>query len=82
MYELLRFLSSLINPHEPQNTETQVGIGLALVSTALEVGVGSLASFPSLLALAQDRPGSAATSPVCCSEPWLGPRRGRSLLHI
>ena len=55
MYELLRFLSSLINPHEPQNTDTQVGIGLALVSTALEVGVGSLASFPSLLALAQDQ---------------------------
>ena len=54
VYELLRFLASLINPHEPANTEQQLQIGLNLVSCALEVGVDSLAMFPSLLALTQD----------------------------
>jgi hypothetical protein len=32
-----RFLASLINPHEPQNTEPQIQIGLSLISCALEV---------------------------------------------
>ena len=54
VYELLRFLASLINPHEQANTEQQLQIGLNLVSCALEVGVDSLAIFPSLLALTQD----------------------------
>ena len=39
VYELLRFLASLINPHEAANTEAQINIGLSLVITALEVGV-------------------------------------------
>ena len=54
VYELLRFLASLINPHEPANTETQINIGLSLVATALEVGVEALVRFPSLLSLVQD----------------------------
>jgi len=54
VYELLRFLASLINPHEAANTEAQINIGLSLITTALEVGVDSLARFPSLLGLAQD----------------------------
>jgi len=54
VYELLRFLASLINPHETANTEAQINIGLSLVTTALEVGVDSLAKFPSLLSLTQD----------------------------
>jgi len=54
VYELLRFLASLINPHEQANSEQQLQIGLNLVSCALEVGVDSLAIFPSLLALTQD----------------------------
>ena len=54
VYELLRFLASLINPHEAANTEAQINIGLSLVTTALEVGVNSLAKFPSLLVLVQD----------------------------
>jgi len=54
VYELLRFLASLINPHETANTEAQINIGLSLVTTALEVGVDSLARFPSLLGLIQD----------------------------
>jgi len=54
VYELLRFLASLINPHEPANSEAQINIGLSLITTALEVGVDSLVKFPSLLGLAQD----------------------------
>ena len=47
-------MASLINPHEAANTETQINIGLSLVTTALEVGVEHLAKFPSLLMLVQD----------------------------
>eukprot|EP00090_Calanus_glacialis_P001547 TRINITY_DN11122_c0_g1_i1.p1 TRINITY_DN11122_c0_g1~~TRINITY_DN11122_c0_g1_i1.p1 ORF type:complete len:1921 (+),score=712.97 TRINITY_DN11122_c0_g1_i1:73-5835(+) len=54
VYELLRFLASLINPHETANTEAQINIGLSLITTALEVGVDSLSRFPSLLGLTQD----------------------------
>ena len=54
VYELLRFLASLINPYEPSNTEAQINTGISLVTTALEVGVASLAKFPSLLSLVQD----------------------------
>ena len=54
VYELLRFLASLINPHEPANSEQQITIGLSLVSCALEVGVAHIAAFPSLLTLAQE----------------------------
>jgi len=54
VYELLRFLASLINLHEVANTEAQINIGLSLITTALEVGVHSLANFPSLLGLTQD----------------------------
>ena len=54
VYELLRFLASLINPHEPANTEAQINIGLSLVITALEVGVSYIEKFPSLLSLVQD----------------------------
>ncbi len=54
LYELLRFLISLINPHEAGNTEAQINIGLSLITTALEVGVTSIGRFPSLLAMVQD----------------------------
>merc|ERR1719334_397681 len=54
VYELMRFLASIINPNEAANSEQQIQIGLSLVCCALEVGVESLAQFPSLLTLTQD----------------------------
>jgi len=54
VYELLRFLASLINPNDPQNTEQQIQIGLSLITSALEVGVESMEKFPSLMILVKD----------------------------
>ena len=40
--ELFRFLISLINPHEKQNSETMILLGLKLILVSVEVGVESL----------------------------------------
>ncbi|KAI5636572.1 sec7 domain-containing protein [Phthorimaea operculella] len=52
--ELFRFLISLCNPLEPQNTSAMVHLGLCLVGTALEVGADQIAKYPSLLYLVKD----------------------------
>ncbi|KAG7312476.1 hypothetical protein JYU34_001987 [Plutella xylostella] len=52
--ELFRFLISLCNPLDTQNTSAMVHLGLCLVGTALEVGADQLARHPALLALARD----------------------------
>ena len=41
VYELFRFLASLINPYEPQNSDHQIQIGLGLINSALEVTKGA-----------------------------------------
>ena len=51
---LQQYMSCLINPHVTANTDAHINIGLSLVDTTLEVGVDSLARFPSLLELIQD----------------------------
>ncbi|CAH2247878.1 jg12242 [Pararge aegeria aegeria] len=52
--ELFRFLISLCNPLDAQNTSAMVHLGLSLVGTALEVGADQIAKYPSLLYLVQD----------------------------
>ncbi|KAL0821482.1 hypothetical protein ABMA28_004950 [Loxostege sticticalis] len=52
--ELFRFLISLCNPLDSQNTSAMVHLGLALVGTALEVGADQIASYPSLFYLVKD----------------------------
>ncbi|XP_064073514.1 Golgi-specific brefeldin A-resistance guanine nucleotide exchange factor 1 [Vanessa tameamea] len=52
--ELFRFLISLCNPLDTQNTSAMVHLGLSLVATALEVGADQIAKYPSLLYLVKD----------------------------
>ncbi|KAJ8712095.1 hypothetical protein PYW07_004937 [Mythimna separata] len=52
--ELFRFLISLCNPLDSQNTSGMVHLGLSLVGTALEVSADQLAKYPSLLYLVKD----------------------------
>lgn len=52
--ELFRFLISLCNPHDKQNTEIMTHHGLNFLQIALETSVDALANFPSLLALMKD----------------------------
>lgn len=52
--ELLRFLVSLINPHDPHNSDPMVQIALSLLATAMETGADALDRFESLLALVKD----------------------------
>ncbi|KAM3959628.1 LOW QUALITY PROTEIN: sec7 domain-containing protein garz [Aphomia sociella] len=52
--ELFRFLISLCNPLDAQNTSAMVHLGLCLVGTALEVGADQIAKYPSLLFLVKD----------------------------
>ncbi|XP_028167374.1 Golgi-specific brefeldin A-resistance guanine nucleotide exchange factor 1 [Ostrinia furnacalis] len=52
--ELFRFLISLCNPLDSQNTSAMVHLGLSLVGTALEVGADQLAACPSLFYLVRD----------------------------
>ncbi|XP_052751168.1 Golgi-specific brefeldin A-resistance guanine nucleotide exchange factor 1 [Galleria mellonella] len=52
--ELFRFLISLCNPLDAQNTSAMVHLGLCLVGTALEVGADQIANYPSLLYLVKD----------------------------
>ncbi|CAG9788533.1 unnamed protein product [Diatraea saccharalis] len=52
--ELFRFLISLCNPLEGQNTSGMVQLGLSLVGTALEVAADQLATCPALYHLVRD----------------------------
>uniref|UniRef100_A0A7M5X4G9 SEC7 domain-containing protein n=1 Tax=Clytia hemisphaerica TaxID=252671 RepID=A0A7M5X4G9_9CNID len=52
--ELLRFLSTLINPHDRHNTNAMVHIGLSLLTVALESGASHLGHFASLMTLIKD----------------------------
>ncbi|KPJ12857.1 Golgi-specific brefeldin A-resistance guanine nucleotide exchange factor 1 [Papilio machaon] len=52
--ELFRFVISLCNPLEGQNTSAMVQLGLALVGTALEVAADQLPRYPALLHLVRD----------------------------
>ena len=54
MRELFNFLGCIINPADPQNNTDMIGIGLTLLTVAMEVGGGNLAKYESLLALCQD----------------------------
>ncbi|XP_065163849.1 Golgi-specific brefeldin A-resistance guanine nucleotide exchange factor 1 isoform X2 [Atheta coriaria] len=54
VYELFRFLISLCNPHDKQNTDVMVHLGLTLLTTAFEVGADSIGKYSSLLALVKD----------------------------
>jgi len=47
--ELLRFLTTLINPHDRHNSNTMIHIGLSLLTVALESGATHIGQFPSLL---------------------------------
>ncbi|KPJ02511.1 Golgi-specific brefeldin A-resistance guanine nucleotide exchange factor 1 [Papilio xuthus] len=52
--ELFRFVISLCNPLEGQNTSAMVQLGLALAGTALEVAGDQLPRYPALLHLVRD----------------------------
>ncbi|XP_043480044.1 Golgi-specific brefeldin A-resistance guanine nucleotide exchange factor 1 [Leptopilina heterotoma] len=52
--ELFRFLASICNPLDKQNTEVMMHSGLSLLQVALEISADSLSNFTSLLALAKD----------------------------
>jgi len=49
--ELVRFLVSLINPHEKQNSETMIHLGLKLLLVAVESDMESISVHPSLNAI-------------------------------
>lgn len=52
--ELFRFLVSLCNPLDKQNTEVMTHLGLSLLQVGLEISADALANFPSLLLLVKD----------------------------
>lgn len=52
--ELLRFLTVICNPHDKQNTDVMIQIGLSLLTIALEVGANSIFRHPTLLAIVED----------------------------
>lgn len=52
--ELLRFLISLCNPADKQNTDAMIHMGLSLLTVALEVGADSIGNYDTLLNLVQD----------------------------
>eukprot|EP00049_Salpingoeca_infusionum_P015828 m.311478 g.311478 ORF g.311478 m.311478 type:complete len:1667 (+) comp15956_c0_seq1:541-5541(+) len=52
--ELLRFLSSLINPKDKQNTEAQLSMGLSMITIAVELSAHHLHEFPSLFEVVED----------------------------
>lgn len=49
--ELVRFLVSLINPHEKQNSETMIHLGLKLLLIAVESDMEAIAMHPPLQAI-------------------------------
>lgn len=52
--ELLRFLISLCNPIDKQNTEVMIHLGLSLLQVVFEVGADNIGKYTSLLALVKD----------------------------
>ncbi|KAI4455886.1 guanyl-nucleotide exchange factor [Holotrichia oblita] len=52
--ELFRFLISLCNPMDKQNTDVMIHLGLSLLTVALEVGADSIGKYSSLLSLVKD----------------------------
>uniref|UniRef100_A0A1L8DVZ9 Putative guanine nucleotide exchange factor n=1 Tax=Nyssomyia neivai TaxID=330878 RepID=A0A1L8DVZ9_9DIPT len=52
--ELFRFLISLCNPLDKQNTDIMMHMGLNLLTVALEIGADSIGNYESLLALVRD----------------------------
>ncbi|CAG9763319.1 unnamed protein product [Ceutorhynchus assimilis] len=52
--ELFRFLISLCNPNDKQNTEVMIHLGLTLLTVAFEVGADSIGKHATLLALVKD----------------------------
>ncbi|XP_011301518.1 golgi-specific brefeldin A-resistance guanine nucleotide exchange factor 1 [Fopius arisanus] len=52
--ELFRFLVSLCNPLDKQNTEVMTHLGLSLLQVGLEISADALSNFPSLLSLVKD----------------------------
>ena len=52
VYELFRYLASLINPYMPQNSLAsimQIQIGLGLINSVPEVGVDAIGQFHSIM---------------------------------
>lgn len=52
--ELFRFLISLCNPHDKQNTDVMIHMGLTLLTVTFEVGADSIGKYDSLLAIVKD----------------------------
>eukprot|EP00795_Rhopilema_esculentum_P008272 gene8272-14228_t len=52
--ELLRFLTTLINPHDRHNSNTMIHIGLSLLTVALESGASHIGQFTSLMNQVKD----------------------------
>nr|CAI5834185.1 unnamed protein product [Callosobruchus analis] len=52
--ELFRFLISLCNPLDKQNTEVEIHLGLTLLTVAFEVGADSIGKYNTLLLLVKD----------------------------
>lgn len=52
--ELLRFLISLCNPLDKQNTDPMIHMGLSLLTVAFEVGADSVGKYESLMHLVKD----------------------------
>lgn len=52
--ELFRFLVSLCNPLDKQNTEVMIHIGLTLLTVAFEIGADHIGCYNTLLTLIKD----------------------------
>lgn len=52
--ELLRFLISLCNPLDKQNTDAMIHMGLSMLTIALEVGADSIGKYDTLLEMVKD----------------------------
>lgn len=52
--ELLRFLISLCNPRDKQNTDVMIHLGLTLLTVAFEVSADNIGKYATLLALVKD----------------------------
>ncbi|XP_066139607.1 Golgi-specific brefeldin A-resistance guanine nucleotide exchange factor 1 [Euwallacea fornicatus] len=52
--ELFRFLISLCNPNDKQNSEVMIHLGLTLLTVAFEVGADNIGKHATLLALVKD----------------------------
>lgn len=50
----IRFLISLCNPNDKQNTEVMIHLGLTLLTVAFEVGADHIGNHATLLALVKD----------------------------